>query len=373
MVDHDHEIRDGWRVDGPSGTRTHDHADLRDDAACSNVPEEDFSVGAKTRDTFLDPSTATVVHADDRSTSLQSHVEHLADLQAMHLPEASSVDGEILCVCEDLSSIDGPMPGDHTVPWDDIGIHPEVPAPVLDQRIDFLETPLVKQQFEALPCSEFPACMLSIDPRLTATSLRLGFPAAQVIESIFRGAHPSPIPNHGVRHLCVPRGILMPRLEEAGCSPGHMDRPYRIVVAKPGLDGHDRGAKIVARALRDGGHEVIYTGLRRSPEQIVSTVEDEDARFLGLSSLSGAHGHLFPAICEALRQRGLDDVIVFGGGIIPQEDRPALHEVGVRAIFGPGSPTGSMLAFVEEAAQRRRDGAPVGVGDDPEWTWSPGE
>ena len=107
-------------------------------------------------------------------------------------------------------------------------------------------------------------------------------------------------------------------------SPRVMDQPLRIVIAKPGLDGHDRGAKVVARALRDAGHEVIYTGLRRTPEQIIETVRDEDAILLGLSSLSGAHGHLFPRICETLREHDMGDVIVFGGGIIPEDDRPPL-------------------------------------------------
>ena len=100
-----------------------------------------------------------------------------------------------------------------------------------------------------------------------------------------------------------------------------------------GLDGHDRGAKVVARALRDAGHEVIYTGLRRTPQQIVDTVRDEDAKFLGLSSLSGAHAHLFPKICSLLVEQGLGDVIVFGGGIIPDDDRPDLFSAGVKAIF----------------------------------------
>jgi len=144
-----------------------------------------------------------------------------------------------------------------------------------------------------------------------------------------------------------------------------MDQPLRIVVAKPGLDGHDRGAKVVARTLRDAGHEVIYTGLRRTSQQIVDTVRDEDARFLGLSSLSGAHAHLFPQVCEKLREAGLDDVIVFGGGIIPQEDRPALHEVGIRAVFGPGTPTAEILEFITEASGR--DDA--GVGQSNDWHW----
>ena len=126
-----------------------------------------------------------------------------------------------------------------------------------------------------------------------------------------------------------------------------MGEPLRIVVAKPGLDGHDRGAKVVARALRDAGHEVIYIGLRRSAQQIVDTVRDEDARFLGLSSLSGAHGHLFPKVCELLRTEGLNDVIVFGGGIIPEDDRNALFECKIRAIFGPGTPTSEILEFIQ--------------------------
>ena len=144
-----------------------------------------------------------------------------------------------------------------------------------------------------------------------------------------------------------------------------MDHPLRIVVAKPGLDGHDRGAKVVARALRDAGHEVIYTGLRRTSQQIVDTVRDEDARFLGLSSLSGAHAHLFPQVCQKLVEAGLDDVIVFGGGIIPQEDRPALHEAGIRAVFGPGTPTSEILDFIQQASEK--DGAGVGQGSD--WHW----
>ncbi len=120
----------------------------------------------------------------------------------------------------------------------------------------------------------------------------------------------------------------------------------RIVVAKPGLDGHDRGAKVVARALRDAGHEVIYTGLRRTPEQIVRIAMDEDAQVVGLSSLSGAHGFLFPKVCELLREAGLDDVVVFGGGIIPERDRPALYESGISAIFGPGTTSTEMIEFL---------------------------
>ena len=125
-----------------------------------------------------------------------------------------------------------------------------------------------------------------------------------------------------------------------------MPTPLRIVIAKPGLDGHDRGAKVVARALRDAGHEVIYTGLRRTPEQIVRIAMDEDAQVVGLSSLSGAHGFLFPKVCELLQEAGLDDVVVFGGGIIPERDRPALYESGISAIFGPGTTSTEMIEFL---------------------------
>ena len=139
----------------------------------------------------------------------------------------------------------------------------------------------------------------------------------------------------------------------------------RVVVAKPGLDGHDRGAKVVARALRDAGHEVIYTGLRRTASQIVETVRDEDASFLGLSSLSGAHSHLFPKICEELRNAGLNDVIVFGGGIIPTIDRQALFSCGIKAIFGPGTSTSEILKFIEVATELND----VGVGESNDWYW----
>ena len=143
-----------------------------------------------------------------------------------------------------------------------------------------------------------------------------------------------------------------------------MDKPLRIVIAKPGLDGHDRGAKVVARALRDAGHEVIYTGLRRTPEQIIMTAMDEDASFLGLSSLSGAHGHLFPKICKLLTEQGMGDVIVFAGGIIPESDREALYDAGIRAIFGPGTSTEEILSFIDEAVQK-----PSGVSVESGWKW----
>lgn len=143
----------------------------------------------------------------------------------------------------------------------------------------------------------------------------------------------------------------------------------RIVVAKPGLDGHDRGAKVIARALRDGGHEVIYTGLRRTPAEIIRIVLDEDAAAVGLSSLSGAHGVLIPRVCKGLREAGLDDVVVFAGGIIPEHDRPALFDEGVRAVFGPGTTTGEIIDFLSKLDERTDASEPIGVGEEVGWHW----
>jgi methylmalonyl-CoA mutase C-terminal domain/subunit len=126
------------------------------------------------------------------------------------------------------------------------------------------------------------------------------------------------------------------------------ERPIRVVVAKPGLDGHDRGAKVVARALRDAGFEVIYTGLHQTPEQIVATAVQEDADAVGLSVLSGAHNYLFKRIMELLREKGAEDVVVFGGGIIPPEDVAALKATGVKELFGPGTSTQDIVRFVRE-------------------------
>ena len=122
----------------------------------------------------------------------------------------------------------------------------------------------------------------------------------------------------------------------------------RIVVAKPGLDGHDRGAKVVARALRDAGHEVIYTGLHQTPEQIVETAIQEDADLIGLSVLSGAHMSLFRRLTELLAERDADDIVVFGGGIVPDEDLPALAEMGVAKVFTPGATTSEITGWVAE-------------------------
>ena len=123
--------------------------------------------------------------------------------------------------------------------------------------------------------------------------------------------------------------------------------PLRILVAKPGLDGHDRGVKIIARALRDAGFEVIYTGLHQTPEQVVSTAIQEDVDAIGLSILSGAHKTLFARVIELLKERGAEDIVVFGGGIIPDEDLPKLRAAGVQALFRPGAPMGEIVDFVK--------------------------
>jgi methylmalonyl-CoA mutase C-terminal domain/subunit len=127
-----------------------------------------------------------------------------------------------------------------------------------------------------------------------------------------------------------------------------MVAPIRIVVAKPGLDGHDRGAKVVARALRDAGHEVIYTGLHQTPEQIVETAIQEDADIIGLSVLSGAHMTLFKKVIELLDERDARDILVFGGGIIPEADIPLLEETGVAKVFTPGATTTEIVAWVRD-------------------------
>jgi methylmalonyl-CoA mutase, C-terminal domain len=132
-----------------------------------------------------------------------------------------------------------------------------------------------------------------------------------------------------------------------------VQRPYRVVVAKPGLDGHDRGIKVIARALRDAGFEVIYTGLFQTPEQVAETALQEDADAVGLSVLSGAHLTLFPRVVDELHKRGLDHVLVFGGGIIPEPDIPKLEEAGVAAIFTPGASMASITDWLEEALDTR--------------------
>ena len=125
------------------------------------------------------------------------------------------------------------------------------------------------------------------------------------------------------------------------------ERKIRILIGKAGLDGHDRGAKIVARTLRDAGHEVIYTGLHQTPEMIVETALQEDVDIIGISILSGAHNYIFPAIIKLLKEKELDNIAVFGGGIIPKDDIPSLKKAGVKAIFEPGTPTYEIVDWVK--------------------------
>ena len=132
-----------------------------------------------------------------------------------------------------------------------------------------------------------------------------------------------------------------------------MDRKIRVLVAKPGLDGHDRGAKVVARALRDAGMEVIYTGLRQTPEMIAEAALQEDVDAIGLSILSGAHMHICPRVVELLREQGLEDVLVVIGGIIPDVDIPRLNAIGIRGIFQPGTPMQDIVDFIRRHARSR--------------------
>ena len=126
----------------------------------------------------------------------------------------------------------------------------------------------------------------------------------------------------------------------------------RVLVAKPGLDGHDRGAKVVARALRDAGFEVIYTGLRQTPEQIPEAALQEDVDVIALSILSGAHPHLFPKVVELVRGKGMTDTLIIGGGVIPETDIPALKKAGIAAVFTPGTPTGDIVDFINEHVKK---------------------
>ncbi len=132
------------------------------------------------------------------------------------------------------------------------------------------------------------------------------------------------------------------------------ERKVRVLIGKPGLDGHDRGAKIIARALRDAGFEVIYTGLHQTPEMIVNAAVQEDVDGIGLSILSGAHDYLFPRVVEMLREKKMDDVVVFGGGIIPDEDIPKLRKKGVDRLFTPGTPLQEIVEYVRERVRPRK-------------------
>ncbi|RME46228.1 MAG: cobalamin B12-binding domain-containing protein [Chloroflexi bacterium] len=141
----------------------------------------------------------------------------------------------------------------------------------------------------------------------------------------------------------------MPDNGDVGTKPS---RTIRVLVAKPGLDGHDRGAKVVARALRDAGMEVIYTGIRQTPEMIAEAALQEDVDVVGLSILSGAHMALFPRIVELLKEYGMDDVLIVAGGIIPDEDVPRLKEMGIKGVFGPGTSTQDIVAFIRREVER---------------------
>jgi methylmalonyl-CoA mutase C-terminal domain/subunit len=132
-----------------------------------------------------------------------------------------------------------------------------------------------------------------------------------------------------------------------------MSRPIRVLIAKPGLDGHDRGAKIIARALRDAGMEVIYSGLRQTPEQVVAAAIQEDADVIGLSILSGAHNVLFPEILKLLKERGGEDILVVAGGIIPDKDIASLKAMGIREIFLPGTPTQTLVDYIRKEAEQK--------------------
>ena len=134
------------------------------------------------------------------------------------------------------------------------------------------------------------------------------------------------------------------------------NRPTRVLVAKPGLDGHDRGAKVIARALRDSGMEVIYTGIRQSPQMIVQAAAQEDVDVIGMSILSGAHLEIFPEIMVLLGEQGMDDVIVVVGGIIPEVDRQPLMDLGISEVFGPGTTTGSIVEFIQRKMKERNGG-----------------
>ena len=132
-------------------------------------------------------------------------------------------------------------------------------------------------------------------------------------------------------------------------------RPIRVLVGKPGLDGHDRGAKVIARALRDSGMEVIYTGIRQSPQMIAQAASQEDVDVIGMSILSGAHLEILPEIMSLLKDQGMDDVIVVVGGIIPEVDRQPLKDLGIAEVFGPGTTTGSIIEFIQEKIKERAE------------------
>ena len=164
-----------------------------------------------------------------------------------------------------------------------------------------------------------------------------------------------PQKNLKCKFLCKPQKLLTLDLISEPGKIKTMPGKGKILIAKPGLDGHDRGAKVVARALRDAGYEVIYTGLHQTPEMIVQTAIDEDVDAIGVSILSGAHNTIFPEIIRLMKNAGLDDVILFGGGIIPDDDIPKLKEMGVREIFTPGTSLKSIISFVDQVIKEKKE------------------
>jgi methylmalonyl-CoA mutase C-terminal domain/subunit len=144
------------------------------------------------------------------------------------------------------------------------------------------------------------------------------------------------------------------RFALSGSAEGSVARKVRILIAKPGLDGHDRGAKVIARGFRDAGFEVIYTGLHQSPEQIVAAAIQEDVDGVGLSILSGAHDYIFPEVIKLLKEKGAEDIVVFGGGIVPEDDISPLNQAGVKAIFTPGTPIEEAVKWVRENIKPRK-------------------
>jgi methylmalonyl-CoA mutase C-terminal domain/subunit len=156
---------------------------------------------------------------------------------------------------------------------------------------------------------------------------------------------------------------IMSQSQAATVEPNQGERKIRVLIAKPGLDGHDRGAKVVTRGLRDAGMEVIYTGLHQTPEMIVEAALQEDVDVIGLSILSGAHNVLFPRIINLLKQNGMDDVLVFAGGIIPPEDVPEILNMGIRVVFGPGTTIEETAKFIQENVRPSSGlGSPSGEG-----------
>ena len=185
LVDHDDKVGDGWRIDGTASTRAHDDGNLRDDTRCTNVAEENFSIGAQRCYTFLNPSATRVVHANNGTPSLERHVKDLANLETVHFPQRAPVDGEILSKGKHLAAVDGSVAGDHAIAWNDVLVHIEVSTAMFDQRVNLLKTTVIKQQFESLTGCHLPAVVLSLNTGLPAAGLAASLTISQVLESLF--------------------------------------------------------------------------------------------------------------------------------------------------------------------------------------------